>query len=150
MTPPDNHTHDFTSHPLVEVIDWNDAASPVESVTKRGLGLDPLRFGVDVCEPDIEILGPMRDQTPPQKIQAALASLAIVPDDGEEIGRRGVSSRREVWGGPMQRDREDQLDFANVAGEADAATHTGKIVYPANSPKRLDTAKRCWHILRPT
>ena len=56
---------------------------------------------------DFDILGPMRDQTPAQQVQAALAGLPIVADDGELVSRRRIPSRREVRGRPMRRDRED-------------------------------------------
>jgi Resolvase, N terminal domain len=67
MTPPDNHTHDFTSHPLVKVIDRNKAAAPLECLAESRLALDPLCLGVDVCEPDVEVLGPIGNQAPAQQ-----------------------------------------------------------------------------------
>src|ERR1700751_5289210 len=50
MTPPDNHTHDFTSHPFVEVVHRYETASPLECVAESWLVLDALGFGVDGCE----------------------------------------------------------------------------------------------------
>jgi hypothetical protein len=46
----------------------------------------------------------VRDQTPTEKIQAALNGLPIVPDHRQQIGRRGVPTRRELGDGPMRRD----------------------------------------------
>ena len=91
---------------------------------------------VDVREPDIEVLGPERRETPPQKIQAALARLAIVPDDRQHISRRGVPARREIGRGPMLPDREDGFDLVNVGGEADAATCPPTLAQPGRRPKQ--------------
>src|ERR1700730_3281614 len=48
MTPPDNHTHDFTSHPFVEAVEWHQAASLPERLAERRLGIDLLGPGVMV------------------------------------------------------------------------------------------------------
>jgi hypothetical protein len=42
----------------------------------------------------------------------------------------------------MRRDREDDLDLADIGGETGAATHRGSIASAERRPKRLDTAKR--------
>jgi hypothetical protein len=47
---------------------------------------------------------------------------------------------REVGRGLIRRDREDGLDLADIGGNADAATHAGKIAPPTRTPKPLDTA----------
>ncbi len=62
MTPPDNHTHDFTSHPFVEAVDRHKAAPALERLAESRPGLDPFRLGVDIGEADIDVLGPVRDQ----------------------------------------------------------------------------------------
>ena len=36
----------------------------------------------------------------------------------------------------MRRDREDELNLADIGGEADAATHAEKIASPRHKPKR--------------
>src|SRR5271169_6113273 len=77
MTPPDNHTHDFTSHPLVKVIDRHQAAAPLERLAEGRPDLDPLCLGVDVCEADADVLGPGGHQT----IEAAVMLLRIVAHD---------------------------------------------------------------------
>src|ERR1700738_3356469 len=63
MTPPDNHTHDFTSHPLVEVIDRDEAAAPLEHLAEGRLALDHLGLGVDVREAYCECRDTERHQT---------------------------------------------------------------------------------------
>jgi hypothetical protein len=45
----------------------------------------------------------VRDQTPAQQIQAALAGPPIVPGYGQQIRGGGVPARRKVWRGPMWR-----------------------------------------------
>src|ERR1700757_4205513 len=90
MTPPDNHTHDFTSHPFVEIVDRHKAAAARESFAKGRPVLDPLGLGVDVGEADVEVLGPERHETPAQQVEATLAGLGIVSDYGERVGRRHI------------------------------------------------------------
>jgi hypothetical protein len=41
----------------------------------------------------------------------------------------------------MRWDREDELDLADIGGEAGAATHGASIAPPGRRPKRLDMAK---------
>ena len=55
MTPPDNHTHDFTSHPFVKTVDRHQAAPALERFAERRLALDPLGLGVDVGEADLDV-----------------------------------------------------------------------------------------------
>src|SRR5580700_10237774 len=64
MTPPDNHTHDFTSHPLVEVFDGYEAAPPLECFAQSRFPFDPLSFGVDVRKADFDVFRPERHQAP--------------------------------------------------------------------------------------
>jgi len=42
----------------------------------------------------------------------------------------------------MRWDREDELDLADIGGEAGAATHGASIAPPGRTPKRLDMPKR--------
>src|SRR5271170_1228444 len=74
MTPPDNHTHDFTSHPLIKIVDWHKATPPLERLAEGGLRLDALGLGVDVGEADFDVLGPVRHQALANQIEAALLS----------------------------------------------------------------------------
>ena len=75
-----------------------------------------------LANPDLEILGPIGHQAPPQHVEAAFSGLGVVPDDRERIGGRNVPARRKVRGLPMWRDGEDELDLAYVGGEADTST----------------------------
>src|SRR5271163_4478851 len=64
MTPPDNHTHDFTSHPFVKTVQRHKAAAPPERLAERRLGVDLLGPGVDGREADLDVLGRIGDQAP--------------------------------------------------------------------------------------
>src|ERR1700756_1687021 len=64
MTPPDNHTHDFTSHPFVKVFDGDKAAPPLEGFAEGGLALNPFGLGVDVRKADLDVLRPERHKPP--------------------------------------------------------------------------------------
>jgi len=59
--------------PLIKAVDRHEPAAPLKCLAKGRLALDPLDFDIDVSEPDIQVLGPVRDQTPAETIQAALA-----------------------------------------------------------------------------
>jgi hypothetical protein len=50
---------------------------PLECLAKRCLVLNPLGLGVDIGEADVEVLGPVWDQTLARKIEAAFAGLAM-------------------------------------------------------------------------
>jgi hypothetical protein len=45
----------------------------------------------------------------------------------------------------MRRDREDELDPADIGGEADATTHVLNIAAPEDAPNTLDRLKRAEH-----
>src|SRR5215472_2541321 len=62
MTPPDNHTHDFTSHPFIKVVDRDKTAAPLERLAEGWPLIDPLRLGVDVREADLDVLRPIWHQ----------------------------------------------------------------------------------------
>ena len=49
--------------------------------------------------------------------------LGVVAHDGRRVGRCHVPARRKVRRRALGRDREDELDLADVGGKADAATH---------------------------
>ena len=83
MTPPDNHTHDFTSHPFIKTVDRHQAAPALERFAECRLVLDPLGLGIDVGEADLDVLGSGRDQAPAQHVGAALRGLGVVADDGQ-------------------------------------------------------------------
>ena len=76
-----------------------------------------------LANPDLEILGPIWHEAPAQHVEAAFSGLGVVPDDRERIGGRHVPTGRKVGGRPMRRDREDELDLANVGREANPAAH---------------------------
>jgi hypothetical protein len=103
MTPPDNHTHDFTSHPFIKIVHRYQTAAPLKGFAEGWFGLDPLGIGVNVGEADLEVLGPVRHQPPAQHVEAALAGLGVVADAGRESvgatfqlgGKFGVGR----WGG---------------------------------------------------
>jgi hypothetical protein len=123
--------------PLIEVIDRNETAPPLEGLAEGRLAHDPLGFGVDVREADFDVLGPERYEPPAHDIQAALASSRIVADHGERVGRRDVPAGRDVRGRPIRRDREDELDLADIGGETGTTTHGPSIAGPGRRPKRI-------------
>ena len=53
--------------PLVKVIDRHEATAPLERLSESRSFFDPLGFGVDVPEADIDVLG-VWDQAPAQEI----------------------------------------------------------------------------------
>ena len=59
------------------------------------------------------------------------AVLGVVTHDRQRIGRRHVPARREIRRRPLGRDREDELDLADIGGEAGAATHADNLT-PSN------------------
>ena len=83
-----------------------------------------------VANPDLEILGPIGHQAPPQHVEAAFSGLGVVPDDRERIGGRHVPTGRKVRGRPVRRDRENEFDLADIGAEAGAATHGASIRGP--------------------
>jgi len=53
-----------------------------------------------------------------------------------------IKLRREIWRRPMWRDREDELDLADIGRQMDTATHGAKIASFADRPKWLDTTRQ--------
>jgi hypothetical protein len=47
----------------------------------------------------------------------------VVAHDRQRIGRRHVPAGGEIWGRPLRRNPERDLDLADVGGKAGAATH---------------------------
>src|SRR5271163_4991276 len=78
ITPPDNHTHDFTSHPFIEVVGRHQAAPALECFAESWLAVDALGLGVDIRETDLDVLRPVGDQAPAQHVEAALFGLGVV------------------------------------------------------------------------
>jgi hypothetical protein len=93
MTPPDNHTYDFTSHPFVEIINRDEAATLCIGSPERRQTGDRLRPCVDRLATAIRLLRPMRYQAPDQAILAILAGLRMAPDDPEFLAGRSI----EAW-----------------------------------------------------
>src|SRR5271156_1885027 len=125
MTPPDNHTHDFTSHPFVKIVERHEAAPLPGRLAEGGLGVDVLAPRVEGREAELGVLGPRGDQAPAHDVEAALAVENIVTHDRQRIGRRHVPARRKVRRRPLRRNPERELDLADIAREAGAATHWG-------------------------
>src|SRR5262249_19839413 len=120
---------------LVEVIDRHETAAALEGFPKSWLILDPLRLGVDVGKPNLEVFGPIRHQAPPHYVEAAFSRLGIVADDWQRMCRRDIPTWREIGRRPMRRDRKDELDLAHVGGKTDASTHGGNIAVQSRVPK---------------
>jgi hypothetical protein len=57
--------------------------------------------------------------------------LRVVAHDRQRIGRRHVPAGRKIWCRPLGRNSEDQLDLADVGGQAGAATHSRNITRPS-------------------
>src|SRR6266446_5667752 len=56
-------------------------------------------------------------------VQAALAGLGIMADHRQRVCWRHVPTRRDVGGRPMRRDREHQLDLAELQAERCPCRH---------------------------
>src|SRR6516162_11019289 len=82
---------------------------------------------------------------PPHHVEAALPSSRIIADHRERVGRHHVPTRRDVRCCPIRRDREDELDLADIGGETGTATHGASIASAGREPKRLTAARRHAH-----
>jgi hypothetical protein len=80
-------------------------------------------------------LAPEGYEAPTHHVQAALDGPLIKADDRMRVGRSYVPTGG-CWGGPLRRDRENELDLAHIGGEAHAATHGASIAGPGRRPKR--------------
>src|ERR1700732_2380143 len=67
--------------PFVEAVEGNQAAPAGEGLAKGRLGIDPLRFGIDVGEADLEVLSPKRHEPPAHDIAAALSRPRVVTNE---------------------------------------------------------------------
>src|SRR4051794_28941404 len=123
-------------------MDRHQATAPLERLPEGGLAVDPLSLGIDVREPDLDVLGPERHQAPAQHIQAALAGPAIIADHRKWVRRRYIPTRRDVRGRPMRRDRKDESDLADIGGQACAATHGESIAGPGRWPSSWTESSR--------
>jgi hypothetical protein len=70
---------------LIEVIDWHEAAAPLEGLAESGLALEPLGLGVDVRKADFDVRGLKRREPPAHHVDGALASSRIIADDREHM-----------------------------------------------------------------
>src|SRR5205823_8125584 len=107
--------------PFIKAIEWNEAAPPGEGFAEGRLRVDALGLGIDVGEADLDVLRTERHQGPTHNIEAALPGPGIVTHDRQVLARRGVPIGRDVGGRPLRRDREDELDFADIGGETGAS-----------------------------
>src|SRR5690349_4205717 len=78
--------------------------------------------------------------TRPQRkqVQAALSGFGFIAHHRKRVGRRHIPARRKVWGRPLRRDREHQLDFADIGGKANASTHDPNIRLRGRPPKSVN------------
>jgi hypothetical protein len=87
------------------------------------------RVGSGIANPELERLWrrlqPLATGTMPLDVAP--------PPRGSRCGSPLVLSRVH-WVRPMRRDREDELDLADVGGETGAATHGGNIASPWRMP----------------
>jgi hypothetical protein len=109
------------------MIDGHEAAATLERLPEGGFAFYSFGLGVDVGKADLDVLRPEWHQPPAHYIQAALAGPGIVADDRERVRWRHVPTRRDVRGRPMRRDREDELDLADIGRKTSAATHVSTI-----------------------
>ena len=56
----------------------HEAAAALECVAEGGSCFDPFRFGVDVGEANVQILGPVGNKAPAQQVQTALSGFPVV------------------------------------------------------------------------
>ena len=98
------------------------------------------RLWRNVREVDLDVLRLKRHEPPPHHVEAALASSRITADHRERVGRRHVPNRRDVRCWPIRRDREDELDLADIGGETGTATHGASIASAGREPKRISVS----------
>src|SRR6516165_11612902 len=92
------------------------------------------------AKPTLDVLSPKRHEPPEHDIEAALPSSPIIADHWERVGRRHVPTRRDVRCWPIRRDREDELDLADIGGETGRATHGESIASAGREPKRISAS----------
>src|SRR5271156_487481 len=96
MTPPDNHTHDFTSHPFIEVVGRHQAAPALKRLAKSGPLVDAFGLGVDVREADFCGFGPERHEAPTHDVEGALPGPGVVTRHRQAVGWRDVPAGGEI------------------------------------------------------
>src|SRR6516164_11496808 len=79
--------------PFVELSTGTRQRRCSKALPKAGLPSMPSAFALDVREADVDVLDPVRDQTPGQHIETALPGLGVVADDGQRLGRPGWRRR---------------------------------------------------------
>ena len=105
--------------PLVESIGGNQAASLLERLTICGLGGNGLGAGVDQAVTDGDVLGPPRDEAPPQHMQTALRALRT--NDGNRLRRCDVVA----WSESRQwLEAEHVLEDVGRGPKREASAHT--------------------------
>jgi hypothetical protein len=89
-----------------------------------GLVSIPPALALILAKPTLRSLD--QHETGPSATDPGCARRSCVEaDDRKRVGRRDIPARREVR--PMRRDREHQLDLADIGGETSAATHGASI-----------------------
>jgi len=122
--------------PLVEVVERHKAAPAFERLAESRLALYALGLGINVGEADLDVLGPIRDQTPAQHVETALPGLGVVADDRQGVGGSDVPAWRKIRQQPLGRNAEDEPDFAYIGGKAGVPTHAAILAWSARRPKR--------------
>src|SRR5262249_3106133 len=88
--------------------------------------INRLSSRVDRPEGDLRVFGPVRDQTPAQRVQATLLGFRIVPDSEDVLARSDVPTNRQV---PLRRNRDmvTPRQFFLCCGSTIATAHGGTI-----------------------
>src|SRR5262249_35032092 len=82
--------------PFEEPVHRHDAATHSIGIAERGQIPHALALGVDRLAAALRITAPIRNQTPPQRIERYLAGPVIAADDQQVLARRRVPPRRIV------------------------------------------------------
>jgi len=82
--------------PLVKAIPGNQAAPFFERLPVRRCRVNGLDPRIDRLEGDFGIFGPIRNQAPPQSVQAALLSCWIEPNREHILSRSDVPTDRQI------------------------------------------------------
>src|SRR5215813_5310075 len=82
--------------PFEEPVHRHDAATHSIGIAERGQIPHALALGVDRLAAALRITAPIRNQTPPQRIERYLAGPVIAADDQQVLARRAVPPRRIV------------------------------------------------------
>ena len=125
MTPPDNHTHDFTSHPFVIARHWNETAVPLEGIAEHRLVRN--RFGacIERRQPHFleRLAPPVRNEIPPHRYEHALLERR---DDRVNVRcRADVIARLKI--GCRRREVIEPLDFGPGVMLSESPAHAAKI-----------------------